>query len=306
MVPSNNGSFKEALAYITKSLKDEVSEEVGEEVSKKNLEHIEEFCNKLEEKLKNDNLFEELKVKVTDLIKLLKNLIEQKKQKEHEKDSVPVGAMRRGRQMKKQRQGRAMPYIKRSKGSDSDNYPNEGNREATGADTHISPMGTESVPPVESLDDILNSALDELDEKEEAAAQESGGVQGSYEEVMLYTKEGNDGTGAVASTPFPELVVKEHRYKHVEHTWPEPGPLGLKLRQRGNSKDTEAGVRVTGLSKDASPEVKAQADELVDTVLYKVSDKEVTRKSYNYVLELIKAADHPLTISFRGEMQSRP
>ena len=79
-----------------------------------------------------------------------------------------------------------------------------------------------------------------------------------------------------------------------EHTWTEAGPLGLKLKQRGSTKDSKAGVSVGDVTKDSVPNV------LKGMVLEEINGTGVSQMSYNEVLGLIKGAGRPLSIKFRG------
>ena len=62
---------------------------------------------------------------------------------------------------------------------------------------------------------------------------------------------------------------------HMEHTWDQPGPLGMKLTHRGSDKSTPTGAIVLDVTKDSIPKV------LKGMALEEINGTVVSKKSYN-------------------------
>ena len=122
-------------------------------------------------------------------------------------------------------------------------------------------------------------------------------------------------TTSAAATTDPVMVVplkmKEDRagapvvqsvvhggVARMEHTWTEAGPLGLQLKQRGETKDSPNGVTVSTVKSAALP------GELKGMVIDEIAGESVCNKSYNDVLAKIKSCGRPLTIKFRGTVKA--
>ena len=80
----------------------------------------------------------------------------------------------------------------------------------------------------------------------------------------------------------------------MDHTWEEPGPLGLELEEHGADDTSPGGVKVSAVTKEAIPA------HLAGLNVEKVNGEDVSKASYTEAMAKIEAAGRPLTLSFKG------
>ena len=78
----------------------------------------------------------------------------------------------------------------------------------------------------------------------------------------------------------------------AEHTWPEAGPLGMKLAMRPRDRKEKSGLRVDSVTREDIPQA------LVGLKLAEVNGESVMECTYDEALATVKGATRPLTIKF--------
>ena len=105
-------------------------------------------------------------------------------------------------------------------------------------------------------------------------------------------------TGEAASVLFQATAVNDTPSMQrvtLDHTWEEPGPLGLELEEhRADETTSPSGVKVSAVTKEAIPA------HLAGLHVEKVNGEDVSKASYTEAMAKIEAAGRPLTLSFKG------
>ena len=79
----------------------------------------------------------------------------------------------------------------------------------------------------------------------------------------------------------------------MDHTWEEPGPLGLELEEHGADETSPGGVKRSAVTKEAIPA------HLAGLHVEKVNGEDVSKATYTEAMAKIEAAGRPLTLSFK-------